>query len=368
MNLRRSTLTLIPLLALGVAHADHPTLTLEDGSPGPLTTISGTTMPKGTFTSAFVNQIILFNGMSDAQLLGYSGREDIVHSTDRLVNSALNAAYGVSDDLTVGFSLPYVWRTNLREVIDEPVGVKGVQTRVRPTPRHGGVSHGGHGGGDDGVRTRPVVTNVGDSHGLGDLTTFAQYRFLHDEAAERHLSAIAGLRMPTGETGVLMNDGQVFSPHHQPGSGAWDPMFGLAFTQGAGRWSFDANVLFLFAQEGARDSNLGDVFNYNAAVSYRLLGACSEDEPHEPGVTHEHPTTLDLIFEANGDARGRVYEEGFIDANTGGNLVFLSGGARLSWGHSWAATASLGAPILEDLNGIQSEPVMRILFGISKAF
>ena len=124
----------------------------------------------------------------------------------------------------------------------------------------------------------------------------------------------------------------------------------------------------LIAQEGTQGSNLGDVFNYNAAVSYRLLGACSEDEPHEPGVTHEHSTTLDLIFEANGDARGRVYEEGFIDANTGGNLVFLSGGTRLAWGHGWAATASLGAPILDDLNGIQSEPVMRILFGISKAF
>jgi hypothetical protein len=365
MNLRRSTLTLIPLFALGAARADHPTLTLEDGSPGPLTTISGTTMPKGTFTSAFVNQIVLLNGLSDAQLLGYSGDENFVHSTDRVVNSALNAAYGVTDDLTFGFSLPYVWRTNLREVIDQPVAVKGVQTRVRPTPRHGGVSHGG---GDDDGPTRPVVTNVGDSHGLGDLTTFAQYRFLHDEPAERHLSAIVGLRMPTGVTDALMNDGQVFSPHHQPGSGAWDPMFGLAFTQGAGRWSFDANVLYLFAQEGTDDSNLGDIFNYNAAISYRLLGACSEDVPHEHGVTHEHPTTLDLILEANGDNRGRVFEQGRVDSYTGGNLVFLSGGARLAWGHSWAATASLGAPILDDLNGIQSEPVMRILFGISKAF
>ncbi len=58
----------------------------------------------------------------------------------------------------------------------------------------------------------------------------------------------------------------------------------------------------------------------------------------------------------------------YVDANTGGNLVFLSGGARLAWGHGWAATVSVGAPVLEDLNGIQSEPVMRLLFGASKTF
>lgn len=365
MKFFRSTIFPILCLAGATARADHPTLSLEDGSPGPITTISASTLPKGTLTTAHMNQFIWFNGLSDAELLARSGSADIVHSTDRVISSSLNTAYGVSDEFTLGFSLPYLWRTNIREVIDQPAGVKGVQTEILPTPRHGGVSHGG---GNGGRPTTPMVENIGDSDGLGDVTMYAQYRFLHDETEDLHLSVISGLKMPTGDTDVLGTSGYLLEAHHQPGSGSWDPMLGLAFTKGFGRWSFDANALYLFANEGTQDSNLGDIFNYNAGVSYRLLGAHDENVPHEHGVAHEHPTTLDLILEANGDSRERIIEGGDIDDNTGGNVIFLSGGTRLAWGHGWAATLSAGAPVIEDLNGIQSEPVMRLLFGISKAF
>ena len=361
-----TTLSLLFSLSFFPVFADHPTLSLEDGSPGPITTISAVTLSEGALSVAQVNQFIFFDGLSDAELLAYSERVDHVHSTDRVISSSLNAAYGMSDDFTLGFSLPFLWRTNLREAVEQRTGVKGVQTTLEPTPKHGDISHGGDGHGD--APTRPVVENVGDSDGLGDATLYAQYRFLHDEAADRHLSVITGMKMPTGDTDIRANEGYLLAAHHQAGSGSWDPMFGLAFTEGMGRWSFDASALYLFANDGVRNSNLGDVFNYNAAVSYRLLGAHEEGVAHQDGVAHEHPTTLDLILEANGDFREEVVENNLIDPNTGGNLVFLSGGTRLAWGRSWAATLSVGAPVLEDLNGIQSEPVMRLLFGVSKAF
>lgn len=366
MNPIRTLLKLTPLLSATAVLADHPTLSLEDGSPGPITTISAVTLSEGALSVAQVNQFIFFDGLSDAELLAYADRPDHVHSTDRVISSSLNAAYGMSDDFTLGFSLPFLWRTNLREAVEERVGVKGVHTTPVPTPKHGGISHEGGGHGD--APTRPVVENVGDSDGLGDATMYGQYRFLHDEEADLHVSAITGMKMPTGDTDVRANEGYLLAAHHQPGSGSWDPMLGLALTHGMGRWSFDASALYIFANDGVRDSNLGDVFNYNAAVSYRLLGAHEEGVAHQEGVAHEHPTTLDLILEANGDFREEVVENGLIDTNTGGNLVFLSGGTRLAWGHSWAATFSVGAPVLEDLNGIQSEPVMRLLFGVSKAF
>ena len=364
-----TTLSLFLSLSLLPAFADHPTLSLEDGSPGPITTISAVTLSEGALSVAQVNQFIFFDGLSDDELLAYSGRPDHVHSTDRVISSSLNAAYGMSDDFTLGFSLPFLWRTNLREAVERPVGAKGGEANPEPTPKHGGASHGDdHGDDDGGVATKPFVENVGDSDGLGDATMYAQYRFLHDEADDRHLSAIAGMKMPTGDTDIRANEGYLLAAHHQAGSGSWDPMLGLAFTQGMGRWSFDASALYLFANDGVRSSNLGDVFNYNAAVSYRLLGAHEDDVAHQDGVAHEHPTTLDLILEANGDFREEVVENNLIDPNTGGNLIFLSGGTRLAWGHSWAATVSVGAPVIEDLNGIQSEPVMRLLFGVSKAF
>jgi len=343
-------------IAFSSVFADHPTLSLEDGSPGPITTMG----------SACVNQFIFFDALSDAEILRYSGSEDVVRSTDRVISSSLNTAYGVSDDFTLGFSLPYIWRTNIREASgNHHGGEEDGGHHDEKTPKHGGEDHGNANGGEDAA---PTVESVGDSHGIGDATLYAQYRFLHDEANDRQVSLITGLKMSTVRTDVLTNSGLLLEAHHQPGSGSWDPLLGLAFTQGLGRWSFDANALYAFVTEGSQESNLGDIFSYNAAVSYRVLGTHDEDVPHQEGLAHEHPTTLDLILEANGEWRGQVVEGSDADGNTGGNIVFLSGGTRLAWGHSWAATLSLGTPVLEDLNGIQSEPVMRMLFRVSKAF
>lgn len=367
-------LRLIPILLMaGTVLADHPTLSLEDGSPGPITTISATPLPAGTLSAAHVNQFIFFDAFSDAELLARAGDPDHVHSTDRVISSSLNTAYGVTDDFTLGFSLPYIWRTNLREGTggkassgEEDEDHHGGKTRLS---KHAGEDHGDE---DEEDEVAPAtVESVPSAQGIGDATLYGQYRFLHDEAHDRQVSFITGLKMPTGRTDVRIPGGALLASHHQPGSGSWDPLVGLAFTQGLGRWSLDANLLYTFATDGTAGSNLGDVFNYNAAVSYRLLGAHelehSAGDSHDHSA-HEHPTTLDLILEANGDWRGEAIEGGTVDRNTGGNLVFLSGGTRLAWGHSWAATLSLGAPVIENLNGIQSEPTLRLLFGVSKAF
>lgn len=359
----RLILVFSSLSAVTAVLADHPTLSLEDGSPGPITTISAAPLPAGTLSAAHVNQFVFFNALSDAELLAHAGDAELVHSTDRVISSSLNTAYGVTDDFTLGFSLPYIWRTNIREASGHHGG--GGEDHDEPHAKHGGEDHG-----DEDEDAAPMVETIPSSQGIGDATLYGQYRFFNDESAHRQASFITGLKMPTGRTDVRTPDGLMLESHHQPGSGSWDPLVGLALTQGHGRWSFDANVLYTFATEGTGGSNLGDVFNYNAAVSYRLLGAHEEDHEHHDHehAGHEHPTTLDLIIEANGDWRDKVVEGGDIDHNTGGNLIFLSGGTRLAWGHGWAATVSVGSPVVENLNGLQSEPSMRLLFGVSKAF
>lgn len=343
-------------LVASLARADHPTLSLEDGSPGPITTLSAVPLPQGTLSTAVVNQFVYNDRFSDAELLGYSLWDDGVHSTDRVISASLNTAYGLTGNFTLGFSLPYLWRSNLREVTGG-----GNDPHSRKIAKHGGEDHGDE-------NAPPAVETVGDPHGLGDATLYGQYRILHDETADRHVAVVTGLKIPTGRTDVRTATGGLLSAHHQPGSGSWDPLLGASFTQGLGRWSFDASALYSLATDGTGDSNLGDVFNYNAAVSYRMLGAQEEVDHHHDEHAHEHPTTWDLILEANGDWRDEVVENGAVDGNTGGNLVFLSGGTRLTWGHGWASTLSVGTPVIEDLNGIQSEPTIRILFGVSKAF
>ena len=55
------------------------------------------------------------------------------------------------------------------------------------------------------------------------------------------------------------------------------------------------------------------------------------------------------------------------DANSGGNVVYLSPGLRLSY-ERWSGFASLGVPIVNDLNGVQAEPDWRVLTGVAINF
>jgi hypothetical protein len=355
-------------------HADHPTVSLDNGSPGPITTISATTLPQGFVSSAVQGQFIFSDEISDGDLQRYSLLDEHIHSIDSVVSTSLNTAYGVSDTLTLGISLPYLRRNGLRDASSHhDEGDHDDEGRVH---KHG--DHEEKHEIEEGAEVDPVVHSH-DLEGLADATLYGQFQFFRDEKTRRHAAVIGGLKMPTGRTGLRDEEGELFDVHHQPGSGSWDPIAGMAFTQQWGAWSFDMNGLYTFVTDGTNDTNLGDIFNYNFALSYRLLGfegECShEGHNHSspqnilPELSiHRHGPIWDLILEANGDWRNKVVEDGVVDPHTGGNLIFLSAGSRVAFTNGWTGTISTGIPVVNDLNGVQSEPKLRLLLGISKSF
>ena len=324
-------------------------------------------------SAAVQSQFIVTDEISDADLIRYTLLNDHVHSTESLTNLSLNSAYGFTQDFTAGFSMPYLWRSGFRSVgFETPSGV-GPGVKI---PRHGDHDHGG---GPDPLPPVPFVEST-DFEGLGDATLYGQYRFLHDETALRHAAIIVGLKTPTGSTDVRNARGMLIESDHQPGSGSWDPLLGFSFTQQAGRWAFDLSGLHAFVNEGTRATDRGDIVNYNAALSYRVIeGTIADcdhgDHGHAPTEieteSHDHGhggPTWDLIFEANGDWRDRVRIGGIAEENTGGNIIFLSAGSRVAFPNGWSTSVSVGLPAVNDFNGIQSEPAMRVLFGVSKGF
>ena len=133
-----------------------------------------------------------------------------------------------------------------------------------------------------------------------------------------------------------------------------------------------------------QDTNLGDRFQYNAAISYRITGFAGPSGRMHAGLPepmyhggpkakhhhHEEPRSpsgpaLDLVLEVNGEWHDRQSgEEGF---HSGGNTVYLSPGVRLSV-DKWSGFVSVGVPIVNDLNGIQPEPEWRLLTGVAFSF
>jgi hypothetical protein len=343
----------IALLISTPAFAHHPSGAGGAGEAGPVITIPAETLEQGHVSVAVVYEYLKFKALSDA-MLTVPGHP---HSLDAILAPSLAYAYGVTDNLTLSLRLPFITRTGIRE-----------------GHVHGGV---------------PEVDALGDSAGVGDLSLLAQYRLFYDRASATQLALLAGLKLPTGETGVRAEGGELFETEFQPGGGAWEGSLGLAFTKRMGAWSFDANVLYVLATEGAQDTNLGDRLQYNVALSYRLTGAVSgpgrmhaglpEPMYHGgPKVHHGHKHTheneaspkgpaLDLVLELNGEWHDRQKIAGVTDPNSGGTVVFLSPGLRLSY-EQWSGFVSLGIPVVSELNGLQAEPDWRLLTGISVNF
>jgi len=322
---------------LGCIHtvqADHASASFETGSAGAIMTMPGATLPKGKVVVGMSAQSIELDDISNEVLEAAGAVDEDVHSVDSYLSVSANLAYGLTDDLTIGLTMPYVDRSNIRE------------------------AHNDMGVGD--------AELAGDSSGAGDLTLFGQYRFYQSE--KQDAAILAGVKTPTGETGVRENEGGLFEAEQQPGSGSWDPFFGLAYNRSWGDIGFSGNVLYTFVTEGTQDTDLGDIFNYNLAISYRTTIPEGGHDHHH----HKHQGNIidyiDMVVELNGDSRQRVDIDGESEEHTGGHTLYISPGLRVGLGHSVSLFTSVGIPVVNDLNGIQSEPDYRVIGGMSVTF
>ncbi len=352
------------LLFIGSAWAHHPGGASSSDSAGPIYTISASTLEEGRGAIAFLYEYIRFGGLSDADLINAASKHIHAHTIGSIQSPWFGFAYGVTDDLTISFRAPYVRRTDIRE---------GHHSHV------GGVA-------------MNVVDARGDAAGFGDVTALGQFRFINNQATATEVAALFGLKAPTGATDARDRFGEAFETEFLPGSGSWDGLFGLAASQRFGALSVHGNALLVLAGAGAQDTNLGNRVLYNAALAYRLIGAAQSGSGVAPRLTsavlshspiereHQHahvpepPTpaapaklALDAIIELNGEWHDFTRIAGVKDLNSGGNVIYLSPGLRLSYVNS-SSFISLGIPIINDPNGLQSKPSYRLLAGIALGF
>jgi hypothetical protein len=314
--------------------ADHPSLSVLGGPAGAVTTITALPVPRGDWSLGLRIEHVGIDAFSDAELLDLAARDEDVHSIDSLSRLSLGTAYGLTDNLTLGITLPYVSRKNVRE------------------------AH--HGAG-----TGPIeVESLGDAEGLGDASLYGLYRWRERADGRQHSALVFGVKTPTGKTDVRSPEGELLEVELQPGSGSWDPFAGLAFTWLQRRSSIDASLVYRISTEGSQDTTLGDVFAYSASYSFRVSPA--SDHAHAHGGEQPHPhTAFDLLLELNGEWRDKDEVAGTSKSNTGGNLIYLSPGLRYAFAGAWVASLSVGLPVVTDLNGFQTEPEYRVIGGIS---
>ena len=345
----------ISLVCVTPAIAHHPGGVSNASAAGPIWTITATTLEQGHAAAAFWYEYVRLGGLGDAQLIAAAAQHIHAHSIKTIQSPVASFAYGVTDDFMISLRAPGVRRTDIRE---------------------GHHSHGPEGN---------TVDVRGDSSGFGDVTLLGQWRFLNNIISQTEAAVLFGVKAPTGRTNVLDDQGLLFETEFQPGTGSWDALFGGAFTQRFGKWSFDSNLLFIATSTGSQQTNMGNRFLYNAALSYRLFGANVSDGHNalaHAGHSHSHsvparkapvPITsqpgwsLDAILELNGEWHDYQKVAGVTDPNSGGNTVYLAPGLRATYDR-YSGFALVGVPIANHMNGLQSKPEYRVLFGMAVAF
>jgi hypothetical protein len=316
-----------------LARADHPAISLASNNSGAIITSSAFTMEKNSIALGWTNEFVKSDSMSDAALVDLATNHIHAHSADYMLTSVVNAAYGVTDNLTLSVRIPYIYRNSIRA---------------------GNHSHSG------GVTTNTAVDH-GNNSGVGDVTVMGKYRFVK---APFQSAVLFGLEIPTGET-QAKSHGERLETEHQAGSGSWDPIFGFAVSDSWNGFSFDASLLYSWGTRGSQETDLGDRASYGIAVSHRIGG---EGHDHGHGDIHQH-RAFDVVLELNGEWYGTQQARDRGDQNSGGTQWFLSPGLRYTaGGGDWSGQLSVGLPIRDDLRRGHAATDYKITAGISKSF
>lgn len=264
----------------------------------------------------------------------------------------LAAEVAVAERWAISVMLPFVDREHLHlgPAAEEEHENPFPSRRSRYRPHHTST------GGDN--------VTIGDATGVperwnftavGDLQTMVRFSLLQPAAAgEIGVDLLAGLKLPSGDTGVRNDQGELAEITLQPGTGSVDPLLG-ATVRGA---LFDVPV---FAGTMLHLPGSDGRYGYRPGTEWVL----------NAGVAYPFNKRLDLLAQSNFRYRDRDHvgdAPGVPREHTGGEQWALSPGLRFKLWEGIALTSFVQVPVVQRVNGIQLVSRWNLWFGISAVF
>ncbi len=295
----------ISLIANHTAFADHGPGTSGSG----FITFSAETLKPGQFSSSFQFDWTEFDSPS--------GMPEEVDLLDRSFLSTFNVSYGVAENFQLGLTYGYFSSEGNRE-----------------------------------FENGEEVTF--DPDGFTDLWLTGKYRFYQGPAGQ--FAMLGGIKAPTGDSTITNSEGEPVEPSATAGTGAWDDLVGFAYTVPlSATVTLDASAIYTFRGE-AHDYRLGDRLDLGSSLAWRVCG---------DAVTYPQ---VSLVAEATLRHVQKSEEGGADDEATGGTVLFLSPGMKVSCTERLAASMGVQFPVVQNLNGDQLETDFRLITGISYTF
>jgi hypothetical protein len=182
---------------------------------------------------------------------------------------------------------------------------------------------------------------VQHSHGLGDAELLGRVDLLRFGNPLYHrvtIGAVATASLPTGANDLRDASGERLDAHLQPGTGAWSGEVGAAADLALRSSALTVSVLGRVNGANSHGYRYGNAVLVNAGFA-RALGSAWQATVEINGRTA---------------ARDRT-EDGTRDPNSGGTVFYLAPGMRWSGPRGLAIEASVQAPIVQALYGVQTE-------------
>lgn len=184
-----------------------------------------------------------------------------------------------------------------------------------------------------------------ESSGLGDARVFARYTlYTVDRPGDTfRIAPLAGVKLATGSHSERDGMGTLPRPL-QPGSGSWDPFFGITVTRQTLAWEADAAATYRVNTQ-ADGFTFGDEAKLEGSFQYRLLPRTLRG-----GV----PGFLYAVAEANLVWRGKNRSAGVDDPDSGGVTLYLAPGVQYVT-RRMVLEAAIQLPSVQNLNGTALE-------------
>jgi hypothetical protein len=199
---------------------------------------------------------------------------------------------------------------------------------------------------------------TGNQFGIGDVAFLARYKPYvgHGIESTYIISIAGGVKLPTGRTDGRDSQGDLLDAHVQLGTGSTDILLGASGFAAIGRTAFIVNLLGGFSGKGANGHQFGNTLNFDATVRYGI----SPDDYDSPQLF----ATLGLV----GELRGRERQDGAVDENSGGSVIYASPGVQLFVTPALTLELSYQQAIIHGLYGQQLGEDYRFVSGIQILF
>jgi len=198
---------------------------------------------------------------------------------------------------------------------------------------------------------------------IGDMTLLTNVAVLKNinDNSSYVLNLNAGIKIPTGVTDIVNQEGEEAEVTLQPGNGSTDFIFGASFYKNLtsipalsgsaySEFPISIGVSYKLNNKGTYDYKLGNEFLLHLSTAYRFLEKAS----------------LLLQINARFQDHADVGTTGESREDTGGKWIFVSPGLKFYLSEDISLNSYVQIPIYRNVNGIQQAAAYNLQFGIQK--